>query len=208
MAIWKQVFALGPRGHHVISAFLTQWFMLIKEGSDLVEFAKRWRPMIEYMLTDEQWAADGPWYHAQQLERQVLGFGAGTFITRGSNYASLIGGLRDLYKVWADKRLPSDQDNMAGFCSFLSADVGRALRIDGIQWIASTIKADPETGKWYRDSASDAFAALLDSVVLENADELIKNPTARQALLELTAHAVARQLPRSMPLQERVRRLR
>jgi hypothetical protein len=208
IAIWKQVFALGPRGHHAISAFLTQWFVLIKEETDLSEFAKRWRPMIEYLLTDEQWAADGRWYHAQQLERQALAFGAGSFITRGSKHATLIGGMRDLYKVWADKRLPSDQDNMAGFCSFLSTDAGRALRIDGLQWFADVIRAHPETGRWYRDSTSDAFAALLDAVVLEDSDELLKNSTARQALLELTAHAVARQLPRSMPLQERVRRLR
>jgi hypothetical protein len=33
---------------------------------------------------------------------------------------------------------------------------------------------------------------------LEDTDELAKNPAARQALLELTAHAVARQLPRAL----------
>jgi hypothetical protein len=43
---------------------------------------------------------------------------------------------------------------------------------------------------------------------LEDVDELAKNPAARQALVELTAHAVARQLSRGLPLQERVRRLR
>jgi hypothetical protein len=206
--IWEQVFALGPRGHHAIDAFLTQWFMLIKEPVDITDFGKRWRPMIEFALTDKQWAAEGKWYHAQQLERQLLGFGATGFITRAPSHAVLIGGMRDLYKTWAETRLPSDQDNMAGFCAFLSTDAGHVLRMDALQWIAAVMRADPETGKWYRDSTSKAFMGLLEAAVLEDAEELARNPAARQALVELTAHAVARQLPRALPLQERVRRLR
>jgi hypothetical protein len=116
--------------------------------------------------------------------------------------------MRDLYKAWAETRLPSDQDNMAGFCFFLSSDAGRVLRMNGLEWIASVMRADPDTGKWYRDSTSNAFMGLLEAAVLENADELTKNPAARQALVDLTAHAVARQLPRALALQERVRRLR
>lgn len=205
---WEQVLALGPRAHHMIDAFLSQWFLLIKEPSDLADFAKRWRPMIEHMLNNAKWAAEGKWYYAQQLERQVLGFGATGSITRAPNHAILIGGMRDLYKAWAETRLPSDQDNMAGFCFFLSSDAGRVLRMNGLEWIASVMRADPDTGKWYRDSTSNAFMGLLEAAVLENADELTKNPAARQALVDLTAHAVARQLPRALALQERVRRLR
>jgi hypothetical protein len=206
--VWEQVLALGPRAHHLIDAFLTQWFLLIKEPTDLADFAKRWRPMIEYVLNNKQWAAEGKWYYAQQLEHQVLGFGARDSITRAPNHAALIGGMRDLYRAWAEMRLPSDQDNMAGFCFFLGSDAGHALRMDGLQWIAAVMRADPETGKWYRDSTSNAFMGLLEAAVLEDADELTKNPAARQALLDLTAHAVARQLPRALALQERVRRLR
>lgn len=90
--------------------------MLIKEQTDVADFAKRWRPMIEYVLSNEQWAAEGKWYYAQQLERKVLGFGSTDSIFRAPNHAALIGGMRDLYKAWAETRLPSDQDNMAGFC--------------------------------------------------------------------------------------------
>jgi hypothetical protein len=202
--IWEQVFALGPRGHYAIDAFLTQWFMLIKEPTDITEFVKRWRPMVEYALSNKQWAAEGKWFYAQQLERQVLGFGAAGYITHAPNHAVLIGGMRDLYKAWAETRLPSDQDNMAGFCFFLSSEAGSVLRMDGLQWIASVMRADPEIGEWYRDSTSNAFMAVLEAAVLEDADELAKNPAARQALVELTAQAVARQLPRALPLQERV----
>jgi hypothetical protein len=207
-AIWDQVFAIGPRGYHAIEVFLTEWFTLIEEPTDVIEFSKRWRPMIEYTLNNKQWATEGKWLYAQRLERQVLGFGASGFITRAPSHAALIGGMRDLYRSWAETRLPSDQDNMAGFCGFLSSDAGHALRMDGLQWIAAVMRADPETGKWYRDSTSNAFMGLLEAAVLEDADELTKNSAARQALVDLTAHAVARQLPRALALQERVRRLR
>ncbi|WP_441231922.1 hypothetical protein AB7828_29560 [Tardiphaga sp. 215_C5_N2_1] len=116
--------------------------------------------------------------------------------------------MRDLYKSWAERRLPSDQDNMAGFCGFLSSDAGHVLRMDGLQWISTVMRADPEAGKWYRDSTSNVFIGLLEAAVLEDADELMKNPAVRQALIDLTAHAVARQLPRALALQEHVRRLR
>jgi integrase len=119
--------------------------MLIKEPTDIAHFGKRWRPMIEYALTNKQWAAEGKWYYAQQLEHQVLGISATGFIARAPNHAVLIGGIRDLYKAWAETRLPSDQDNMAGFCGFLSSDAGRVLRMDGLQWIAAVMRA-PETG--------------------------------------------------------------
>jgi hypothetical protein len=207
-AIWEQVFAIGPRGYHAIGVFLTEWFTLIEEPTDVIEFSTRWRPMIEFTLNNKQWATEGRWFYAQRLERQVLGFGAGGFITRAPSHAALIGGMRDLYKSWAETRLPSNQDNMAGFCGFLSSDAGHVLRMDGLQWIAAVMRADPETGKWYRDSTSNAFMALLEAAILEDAAELTKNSAARQALVDLTAHAVARQLPRALALQERVRRLR
>jgi hypothetical protein len=182
--------------------------MLITEPTDVTDFGKRWRPMVEYALSNKQWAVEGKWFYAQQLERRVLGFGTTGYITRVPNHAVLIGGMRDLYKACAETRLPSGQDNMAEFCFFLSSEAGRVLRMDGLQWIAAVMRADPETGKWYRDSTSNAFMALLEAAVLEDADELPKNPAARQALVVLTAHAVARQLPRALSLQERVRRLR
>jgi hypothetical protein len=207
-AIWEQVFAIGPRGYQAIGVFLTEWFTLIKKPTNVTEFSKRWRPIIAYTLNNKQRAAEGKWYYAQRLEREVLGFGASGFITRVPGHAALISGMRDLYKSWAETRLPSNQDNTAGFCSFLSSDAGRVLRMDGLQWIAAAMRAAPETGKLYRDSTSNAFMGLLEAAVLEDADELTKNSAARQALVDLTAHAVARQLPRALALQERVRRLR
>ena len=86
-ALWRPVFALGPKGHYAVGHFLTSWFCQITEATVLVEFVQRWRPMIEFMLLDEEWAKDGPWYYGQQLERHVLGFGSTDYLKRLSSHA-------------------------------------------------------------------------------------------------------------------------
>jgi hypothetical protein len=79
--------------------------------------------------------------------------------------------------------------------------------MDGLQWIAAALRADADFGKWYRESTTSAFMEFLDTVASENAAEVSKSGPARRALLELVAHAVSRQLPTALALQERVRKL-
>lgn len=205
--LWRPVFALGPRGHYAVGHFLTCWFTLITEETSVAEFAKRWRPMIEFMVRDDDWAKGGPWYHGQRLERHVLGFGESIHLARAKDHAGLIGAMHDLYEAWAKKRLTSDEDNLAGFCGFLGGEVGKPLRVDGLRWISGAMKADPEIGKWFRDRTSSAFMEFLDVLVSEHAEELSEDEGARQALLDLVAHAVSRQLTAAQALQERIVRL-
>ena len=199
-------FLLGPKGHYAVGHFLTCWFDLITETTMVDEFAQRWRPMIEFMVLDEEWAKGGPWYYGQQLERQVLGFGAADFLKRLPAHAALVSMMRDLFEVWAKKRLTRDEDNLAGFCAFLATEAGKPLRMDGLQWIADAMKSDADVGKWFRDRTSNAFMEFLDVLVSEHAAELSQHK-ARQALLDLVAHAVSRQLPAALVLQERAQRL-
>jgi hypothetical protein len=114
--------------------------------------------------------------------------------------------MRDLFEVWAKKQLTAGEDNLAGFCGFLGTEAGKPLRIDGLQWIADTMKANPDLGKWFRDWTSNAFMEFLDVLVSQHAEEVSKNDKAREALLQLVAHAVSRQLPAALALQERIRR--
>jgi hypothetical protein len=206
-ALWRPIFLLGPKGHYAVGHFLTCWFGQIAKTSVVEEFAQRWRPMIEFMVLDEEWAKGGPWYYGQQLERQVLGFGAAHYLKRVPAHAALVVMMRDLFEVWAQKRLTRDEDNLAGFCGFLGTEAGKPLRIDGLQWIAEAMKADTDVGKWFRDRTSNAFMEFLDVLVSEHAAELSRHQKARQALLDPVAHAVSRQLPAALALQERVQRL-
>jgi hypothetical protein len=206
-ALWRPVFELGPKGHYAIRHFLTSWFSQITETTIAEEFAERWRPMIEYMVLDEEWSKRGRWYYGQQLERQVLAFGASDHLKRLPRHAALVAMMRDLFEVWAKKRLTSHEDNLAGFCAFLSSGAGRPLRIDGLQWIADAMKADLDLGKWFRDQTSNAFMEFLNVLVSDHATELSRDDKARQALLDLAVHAESRQLMAALALQERIRRL-
>jgi hypothetical protein len=205
--LWRPVFALGPKGHYAISHFLTCWFQQLTNTTVVAEFAQRWRPMIEFMVLDSEWSKDGPWYYGQRLEREVLGFGASNSIRRAAGHAELAGMMRDLFRIWAQKRLTRDEDNLAGFCGFLADEVGKPLRMDGLQWIADAMKANPNIGKWFRDRASSAFMEFLDVLVSQHAVELRQDEKLRQALLDLSAHAVSRQLTAALTLHERIRRL-
>jgi hypothetical protein len=206
-AVWSQIFALGPKAHHAIGVFLDRWFSTITPTTDVAAYAARWRPMVEHVLSDKEWPKSGAWYDVQRLERQVLGFAASEYLKKMSGHSALIWQLRDLFEIWAGKRLGSDEDNLAGLCGFLGTEAGKPLRIQAVRWLADAMKADAEIGKWYRDRTSSAFMEFLDVLVAQHASELSQDKGARDALLELAAHAVSRQLTAALELQERIRRL-
>ena len=52
----------------------------------------------------------------------------------------------------------------------------------------------------------ERFMEFLDVLVSDHAAGLAQHEKARQALLELAAHAVSRQLTAALVLQERIRR--
>lgn len=206
-ALWRPVFTLGPKAHYAISHFLSCWFGQLTEATVVAEFAQRWRPMVEFMILNSKWSENGPWYYGEQLEREVLGFGASSFIGRVAGHAALVGTMRDLFRIWAQKRLRRDEDNLAGFCGFLAHEVGKPLRMDGLQWIADALMTSQDVGKWYRNQTSNAFMEFLDVLVSEHAVEIRQNEKLRQDLLNLSAHAVSRQLTTALTLHERIRRL-
>ncbi|MGW1424650.1 hypothetical protein ACWAT4_31520 [Bradyrhizobium manausense] len=207
LGLWQPVFALGPKGHYALARFFTIWFSQLTDTTDVAEFAKRWRPMIEAVVLNDAWAKRGLWFHAQQIERHALGFGATDSLGKPKNAAGLLLAIRDCYEGWSKRRLVGDEDNLAGFCGFLATSAGRQLRLEGLRWIAEAMKARPDAGKWYRERTSNAFMSFLDVLVSEHAAELGKDEAARQALLDLVAYAVSLQLDAAQTLQERIRRL-
>lgn len=205
--LWRPVISLGPKGHYAISHFLTCWFEQLTNTASVAEFAQRWRPMIEFMVLNSEWSKEGPWYYGQRLEREVLGFGASGSIGRVAGHAELVGMMRDLFRIWAQKRLTQDTGNLAGLCGFLAHEIGRPLRMDGLQWIADAMKASPEVGNLFRDRTPSAFMQFLDVLVYEHAVELRQDEKLRQALLDLSAHAASRQIATALTLHERILRL-
>ena len=149
----------------------------------------------------------GRGYHEERLERMVLGFESAAYLARVQDHSKLVDMMRDLYCCWATKRLGQNEDNLAGFCAVLGSSIGNPLRLDGLKWIADAVRSEPVVGDWYREYTSSAFVEFLHVLVLEHATELREDGIARQALLDLSAHAASRQLKTSLALHERIRRL-
>jgi hypothetical protein len=202
-SLWQPVFDLGPKGHSGIEHFLSSFFLRLEETTDIGAFLARWRPMIEAVLEGNGWES-GPWYYQHRLERHILGFANTDALARPATQTPVTDSVRDLYKAWAEKRLKGDEDNLAGFCNFLSTKAGAPLRLDGLLWIADALRDDTEGRRWYRDGTSSAFVGLLTTVVTENGPEAVATPKIRQALIDLTGLAVSRQLSAALALQDRL----
>lgn len=206
--LWKPVFSLGPDAHYSIGHFIASWFGLLSAKCDAAVFGRHWREMLQFSLDATSWSSGRRWYYGQQLLRQLLGFGSTQTIVGKAEFRSLVSGMRDLYEVWALQHLPKDEDNVAGFCGFLAEEAGSPLRIDGLLWLASVIRSDVPAARWHRERTGNSMMELLHVVLMEDADTLSRNSTAREAIVGLAAVLVARQVPASLALQERIQRIR
>ncbi|GAA4133919.1 hypothetical protein GCM10023067_55660 [Aminobacter aganoensis] len=216
-SLWQPIFDIGPRGHYAIAHLFKCIFSHFEEDTDPAFFAARWRPMIEAVMAGRGWEG-GPWYHQQSLERHALSFARSDALARPSASARLIEPMRDLYRAWALKRLPGDEDNLAGLCGFLSTKAGQPIRLEGLVWIANAIQSASELARlanqgpaadrhWYRDRTSAAFVEFLTTVVTENGPAAVAQPEIRQALIDLVGLAVSKQLSAAFALQDRLKSL-
>jgi hypothetical protein len=205
-SLWRPVFDIGPKGHYAIEHFFLCFFLHLNEGTDQTAFLARWRPMIEAVMAGQGWEG-GPWYHQQSLERRALGFAQTDALARPAEAASLVESLRGLYRAWALKRLPGDEDNLAALCNFLSTKAGAPLRLEGLVWIASTLPGDSNGRRWYRDRTAAAFVEFLSTVLTEDGTAAVVQIETRQALIDLVGLAVSKQLSTALALQDRLKAL-
>jgi hypothetical protein len=112
-----------------------------------------------------------------------------------------------LYRAWAVKRLPGDEDNLAAFCNFLSTKAGAPLRLEALAWISSALEADSAGRRWYRDRTSEAFVEFLTTVITQDGTAAVTQQETRQALIDLVGLAVSKQLSAALALQDRLRTL-
>jgi hypothetical protein len=115
--------------------------------------------------------------------------------------------MRDLYRAWALKRLPGDEDNLAALCSFLSTKAGAPPRLAGLVWIADVLPGNSEDRRWYRDRTSAAFVEFLTIVISQDGVAAVAQPETRQALIDLVSLAASKQLSAALPLQDRLKGL-
>ena len=111
--------------------------------------------------------------------------------------------MRDLYRAWAIKRLPGDEDSLAALCGFLSTKAGAPLRLAGLVWMANALQARG----WYRDRTSVSFVEFLTTVITQDGAAAVAQPETRQALIDLVGLAVLKQLSAALALQDQLKGL-
>jgi hypothetical protein len=204
--LWCPVLSLGPDWHHAIEHFLNCWLGQLTKSPNLVMFVDNWKAMLDYVLAVSDWTKGRRWYYGERIIRQLLGFGFVHAFTATVEGKPLVLQAEGHYRRWANEHLQLDEDNVTGLCGFLGSAAGKPLRLEGLQWLTAALQG--EDGRWHRERVGSALLDFLDTFLTQDTEKLAANAEARQALVDLAALLVARQVPNAMPLQGRIQRLR
>lgn len=204
-ALWEPVLVHGPEAHYALQHFIRGFFLRLQNGDDAGAFERVWRTIVEYGLA-ANWVKGRLWYYGERLLCDLLGFGNEEALLRLAPGAVLR--MRDVYERWAEHHLDRDEECISRFCSFLTKDIGAPLRLDGLRWVAATLKAGGSSSGWHRDGTEEALIELVNVSLNQNAQDLAKDSQARQALVETAAALAARNIPAAFSLQERIKLLR
>lgn len=204
-AVWEPVLSHGPAAHYALQHFIYGLFVRLGKGEDPVSFERVWRATAEYGLAAD-WSQPGLWFYGERLICDLLGFGNEEALSRLNPGAALR--MRDVYERWAAAHLAHDEECITRFCHFLTTNFGAPLRLDGLRWLAATLKALEPSGRWHRDGTGAALVELVASTLSSDGQALSQDAQARQALLEIAAALAAMNIPTALALQERIKQLR
>ncbi|MBY5581704.1 hypothetical protein HFO52_14125 [Rhizobium leguminosarum] len=200
--IWESVLKHGPVAHYALHQFIDGLYVRLGEGDDPTAFQFVWREMANYGLA-ASWSTKGLWFHGERLLGDILGFGNAEALQLLPSAAALQ--MKDVYERWARGHLDANDECIDRFCYFLSSPFGSPLRLDGLSWTSTALRA--REGYWYRDETGAALAHLVATSLQADAAALGSNSEARQALLDIAAMLVSKNVPTALALQERIKRV-
>jgi len=203
--VWEPVLSHGPAAHYALQYFIRGLFRRLGKGDDPVAFERVWRATAEYGLAAD-WSQPGLWFYGERLICDLLGFGSEDALSRLNPDTVLR--MKDIYERWAATHLAHDEECVTRFCQFLTTNFGAPLRLDGLRWLAATLKEREPSGRWYREGTGDALVDLVASALSSDTQALLQDAQARQALVEITAALAAKNVPTALALQERIKQLR
>lgn len=162
--------------------------------------------MIVYMLISSNWTTGRHWLYEEWLLRRLLGCGSEASLDQVTGLQTIVLQMKELYETWVDKHLGRHEGNIGSFCGFLSSKSGLLIRVEGMQWLYRSIhQQGTKNIYWRREETGNAMLNLLDVLLADNIEELIKSETSRNTLLEMIAILVREQIPAPLALQERAR---
>ena len=204
-AVWEPVLSHGPAAHYALQHFIRGLFLRLGKGEDPVAFERVWRATAEYGLAAD-WSQPGLWFYGERLICDLLGFGNEDALSRHNPNAVLR--MKDVYERWAAAHLAHDEECITRFCHFLTTNFGAPLRLDGLRWLAAMLKERETSGRWHGKSTGDALVELVVAALSSDAQALLQDAQARQAMVEIAAALAAMNIPTALALQERIKRLR
>ncbi|NKD16369.1 hypothetical protein DN600_00580 [Aeromonas caviae] len=204
-AVWEPILSHGPAAHYALQHFIRGLFLRLGKGDDPAAFERVWRATAEYGLAAD-WSQPGLWFYGERLICDLLGFGSEDALSRLNPGTALR--MKDIYERWAATHLAHDEECVTRFCQFLTTNFGAPLRLDGLRWLAATLKEREPSGRWYREGTGDALVDLVASALSSDTQALLQDAQARQALVEITAALAAKNVPTALALQERIKQLR
>ena len=204
--LWQPLLGLGGKAYYIAGYFIDCWLQEVSKNCDIVVFAQHWKKMIIYVLTSSNRATGRHWLHEEWLLRRLLGCGSELSLDQVTGLQRIVLQMKELYKTWSNRHLGRDEGHIRYFCGFLSSNTGLLIRVDGMQWLLRSIHQKGIENLYLRRSeTADAMINLLDVLLVDNNEELIKSAPARDAFLEMVAILVKLQIPASLVLQERAR---
>ncbi len=195
-AVWEPVLSHGPAAHYALQQFIRGLFLRLEKGDDPTAFERVWRATAEYSLAAD-WSQPGLWFHRERLICDLLGFGNEVALSQLKVGAALR--MKDIYDRWAAAHLAQDEECVTRFCQFVTTSFGAPLRLDGLRWIATMLKVRKPSDYWYRERTGDALLELVASALSSDAQVLLQEIQARQALLEITAALVSKNISSALP---------
>lgn len=203
-AYWQPVLAMGPSAKIVVSQFL-QGVFLGASASRSADFVRLWRALLDFVANSPVWREGAQWHQRDRLWRQLLGLESpGAFVDL-DGLDQHMAAMKPYYARWAATHLTPDDDNAAALCSFLRTRVGKALRLDGLQWLARAFRGEPEPIYWRRESPLGPTAVEFVDVLLEEDTAALKgSQPAREAVVAICAVLLARNIPAALALQDKI----
>lgn len=202
--LWRDILAIGPNGYHAMEQFASTWFLTLFSPVDADRFMATWTKMLLFAF-DAKWQDHRRWYRGRDMLTHLLGLHAHSELSQAEAILHRLSDLMKFYCRWASEVMPQDDDDLATFCFFLTKDAGRSLRLDGIVWIAESLKNREELR---RSETRNNVAEAVDTILTHHSAELLKRAEARVAVIEITAYLVGSEVATAMNLQRRIAALR
>jgi len=205
--LWEPVLRLGSIAHYAVRHFISCWTILLSKDVVADVYLEVWQSMIEYALAAPGWTEGKQWYYGEDMLRQLMGIG-GVGLQYYPKAPPMVERMVELYRRWAIEHLGRDEDNIEGFCYFLSEPQGASLRLKALPWIAAALEEGTRSSHWHREGTGSALLHYLDVLISRDGAAIAADADRRTLAMKLAGQLAAKQVSGAMTLHDRFARLR